>query len=398
MSGAGHCLNTSASRLSPVVNPCCNRSKGRSDKVTSDSQVQVKRGPTMSIIGNTGTDVPSRYPRRDELRLILETALDAVVVMKPDGAVADWNDRAVDVFGWSREEAVGRIMADLIIPERYREAHRNGLRRYLESGKGEVVGRRIEVSGLRKNGKEFPLELSIAPIQDRENILFVGFVRDITELHALRLARAELARVTRNMAMGEMAASIAHEIKQPLTAIIANGNAGLRWLSNATPDIERAGALFKRIVNDTHHASEVIDSIRSMFKNESQAKTPQDLNEVIREALKLVRVEVENQRVSICTELSAELPQVPANQVQLRQVLVNLIVNAVDAMSTVENRAGSANKDRSTQTKWCADHRGGLWNRNRSKTFGSHLRHFLYDKVPRYGHGAVDLSVDHRRS
>jgi PAS domain S-box-containing protein len=292
----------------------------------------------MSIVGNAGTDFPSRYPRRDELRLILETALDAVVVMKPDGVVADWNDRAVGVFGWSREEAVGQIMADLIIPERYREAHRNGLRRYLESGKGEVVGRRIEVSGLRKNGEEFPLELSIAPIQDRENILFVGFVRDITELHALRLARAELAGVTRRMAMGEMAASIAHEIKQPLAAIVTNGNAGLRWLSNATPDIEKACAVLKRIVNDTHRASEVIDSIRLMFKNEGQAKTPQDLNELIREALTLVRVEVENQRVSICTELSAELPQVPANQVQLRQVIVNLVMNAIDAMSTV-NRA-----------------------------------------------------------
>jgi PAS domain S-box-containing protein len=280
------------------------------------------------------------YSGRDELRPILETALDAVVVMKSDGLVADWNDRAVGIFGWSRDEAVGRIMADLIIPERYRDAHRQGLRRYLESGKGEVIGRRIEVSGLRKNGEEFPVELSISPIQDRENILFIGFLRDITERRALRLARAELARVTRRMAMGEMAASIAHEIKQPLAAIAANGNAGLRWLaSDATPDIERARAILKHIVNDTHRASEVIDGIRLMFKNEGQAKTLQDLNELIREALTLVRVEVENQRVSICAELSAELPQVPANQVQLRQVIVNLIVNAVDAMSTVANRA-----------------------------------------------------------
>ena len=300
-------------------------------------QVQVKLGPTMSIIGNAGTDY--LYPRRDDLRPILETALDAVVVMKSDGIVADWNDRAAAVFGWSREEAVGRVMADLVIPERYREAHRKGLRRYLESGKGEVVGRRIEVSGLRKNGEEFLVELSISPIQDRENILFIGFLRDITELQALRLARAELGRGMRRMAMGEMAASIAHEIKQPLAAISANGNAGLRWLTRATPDIERACDVLKRIVSDTQHASEVIDGIRSMFKNEGQAKTMQDVNELIREALTLVRTEVENQHVSICTELSAELPQVPANQIQLRQVMVNLITNAVDAMSAVTNRA-----------------------------------------------------------
>jgi PAS domain S-box-containing protein len=291
----------------------------------------------MSIIGDAGTDY--LYPRRDDLRPILETALDAVVVMKSDGIVADWNDRAAAVFGWSREEAVGRVMADLVIPERYREAHRKGLRRYLESGKGEVVGRRIEVSGLRKNGEEFLVELSISPIQDRENILFIGFLRDITELQALRLARAELGRGMRRMAMGEMAASIAHEIKQPLAAISANGNAGLRWLTRATPDIERACDVLKRIVSDTQHASEVIDGIRSMFKNEGQAKTMQDVNELIREALTLVRTEVENQHVSICTELSAELPQVPANQIQLRQVMVNLITNAVDAMSAVTNRA-----------------------------------------------------------
>jgi PAS domain S-box-containing protein len=259
--------------------------------------------------------------------------------MKSDGVIADWNDRAAGVFGWSRDEAVGRIMADLIIPERYREAHRKGLRRYLESGKGEVVGRRIEVSGLRKNGEEFPVELSISPIQDREDILFIGFLRDITESHALRLARAELGRVTRRLAMGEMAASIAHEIKQPLAAIAANGNAGLRWLTRPTPDIESAQGVLKRIVSDTQHAGEVIDSIRLMFKNEGQAKTLQDVNELIRGALTLVRTEVENQRVSICTELSAELPQVPANEVQLRQVMVNLITNAVDAMSTVTNRA-----------------------------------------------------------
>src|SRR5208337_2341310 len=96
-------------------------------------------------------DVPIHAsPPTDALRLVLETALDAVVVMRDDGIVADWNDQAVNVFGWTHEEADGRAMADLIIPERYREAHKNGLKRYLSSGEATVLGRRIEVSGIRK--------------------------------------------------------------------------------------------------------------------------------------------------------------------------------------------------------------------------------------------------------
>jgi PAS domain S-box-containing protein len=197
-------------------------------------------GSAMTVIVDAKQNLLLPSLPRDGLRLVLETTLDAAVVMKADGMVADWNERAVAVFGWSKDEAVGRTMADLIIPERYREAHKSGLQRYLETGKGEVLGRRVEVSGRRKNGEEFPVELSISPIRDGETILFLGCLRDITERHALRLAHAEVARVTQRMAMGEMAASIVHEINQPLAAISANADAGLRWLGHATPDLDEA--------------------------------------------------------------------------------------------------------------------------------------------------------------
>jgi two-component system, LuxR family, sensor kinase FixL len=275
---------------------------------------------------------------RNGLRLLLDTALDAVVVMKSDGVVVDWNDRAVDIFGWSRDEAVGQKMANLIIPERYRRAHGDGLRRYLETGEAEILGRRIEVSGLRKNGDEFPVELSVSPFLDGETILFVGCLRDITEHNALRSARVELARVMQMMAMGEMAASIAHEINQPLGAIGTNAAAGLRWLTSPTPNIEEARNALKNIRNDSQRASETIAGIRLMFKKDGQAMAPLDVNQIIREVLTVVRREVETQRVWVRTELFDELPRVRANGAQLRQVIVNLITNAVDAMSTVVNR------------------------------------------------------------
>jgi C4-dicarboxylate-specific signal transduction histidine kinase len=229
-------------------------------------------------------------------------------------------------------------MADLIIPERYREAHRIGLQRYLRSQKGEALGRRIEVSGVRKNGEEFPVEVSISPIQDGEHVLFVGCLRDLTEHNALRLARAEVARVTQKMVMGEMTASIVHEIKQPLAAIASNAGAGLQWLARATPNLDEARAALNRIANDSHRTSEVIDGIRSMFKGDVSTEVPEDVNKLIHEVLTLVSSDIETQRIWVRTELFDNLPQVPANLVQLRQILVNLIINAVEAMSTVVNR------------------------------------------------------------
>jgi signal transduction histidine kinase len=155
---------------------------------------------------------------------------------------------------------------------------------------------------------------------------------------ALRMARADLARVTQMMAMGEVAASIAHEINQPLTAIVANGNAGLRWLANETLDVEEARAVLKRIVSDGHRASDVIRNIRGSFKNANEERTPLDLSDLIRDTLALLHGELQNHRVSIQCELAEALPKISANRVQIQQVIVNLITNAVDAMSSVVNR------------------------------------------------------------
>jgi two-component system, LuxR family, sensor kinase FixL len=276
-------------------------------------------------------------PRVDALRLVLETALDALVLMSEDGVVAGWNDHAVTLFGWTRAEALGRTMADLIIPERYRAAHKHGLERYLASGQATVLGRRAEVSGIRRNGEEFPLELSIAAVPG-ERLLFVGFLRDLTERNTLRQARAEVARMSQQMAMGQMAASIVHEINQPLAAIAANAGAGERWLSREHPDIEEARAAFKRVAGDSRRANAIIEEIRLMFRHDGVTLAALDVNALIREVLSLVRGDLDNHRIAIDTALSDGLAPVHANAVQLRQVMVNLISNAADAMSAVANR------------------------------------------------------------
>jgi PAS domain S-box-containing protein len=170
----------------------------------------------------------------------------------------------------------------------------------------------------------------------------IGTTEDITQRKltedALRAARAELAHSTQMMTMSGMAASIAHEIKQPLAAIVASGHAGLRWLARATPDLDEARMALKRIVDDGHRAGEVIDGIRSMLKHDRQTAAPEDVNELIREVLVLLHDEIQSRQVSTRIELADGLPKVSANRVQLQQVLVNLIMNAIDAMSTIVNR------------------------------------------------------------
>ncbi len=128
------------------------------------------------------------------LRPVLETALDAVVIMDSDGRVLDWNRTAEATFGWASSEAVGQFMASLIIPHQYRDAHNQGLARYLETGHGPVLRQRIEITALHRSGREFPVELSITPTGAGRHTVFLGFLRDISER---RRAEELLARQLR---------------------------------------------------------------------------------------------------------------------------------------------------------------------------------------------------------
>jgi signal transduction histidine kinase len=146
---------------------------------------------------------------------------------------------------------------------------------------------------------------------------------------------SELAQVNRHATAGELSASIAHEINQPLAAIVTNGNAGLRWLSKPAPDLGEAQAALTRMVNDAHRAAETVGSIRAMFKKEDEARAPLDVNALIREILVLTRAQANDQRVGLHTQLMNPLPHIAANRVQLQQVILNLVMNAIEAMHSV---------------------------------------------------------------
>jgi C4-dicarboxylate-specific signal transduction histidine kinase len=178
---------------------------------------------------------------------------------------------------------------------------------------------------------------------------FVGAVTDITERKraeeelqqkevSLREAQAGLAHVSRVTTMGELAASIAHEVNQPLAGIVTNANASLRWLAGDSPNLAEAREAIRRIVRDGNRAGEVVSRMRTLFKKASTTKDRLDINEAIEEVVVLTQSEVRRNKVALRMELAANLPPVMGDRVQLQQVVVNLILNAIEAMGTVEDR------------------------------------------------------------
>ena len=172
--------------------------------------------------------------------------------------------------------------------------------------------------------------------------MYFGLVIDITESknaeQALLVAQSELSRMSQLTTMGAMAASIAHEINQPLAAITTHGQAGLRWLSRAAPDIEEAAGSLQRIIESAERVTTIVGGIRAMFKTGSGEKTSIAINELVLEVLSLAEGELHRNDILAQTDLTQHLPPVTAERVQLQQVIFNLISNAIEAMCSVSDR------------------------------------------------------------
>jgi PAS domain S-box-containing protein len=198
-----------------------------------------------------------------------------------------------------------------------------------------------------KNGKLIWVHLYVFAVTDRKSgtQLPFGIVFDITERKqaqdALQETRTELARVARMNQMVAMTGSIAHEINQPIAAILANAIAGLRWLDRTTPDVNETRAVLQAIIREGHRTDNVIKGIRAMFKTDAETRVSVDLNKLIREVLVLAPGEHRTSLIKVRTDLDENLPPVAADRVQLQQVIFNLITNAIDAMDTVTDRTRS---------------------------------------------------------
>lgn len=301
-------------------------------------------GELVQIIG-TMVDVTERKRAEEERerlrqaqRVIVETANDAVVSADESGAIQFANPATMRVFGYDPKELIGKPLT-VLMPEFMREVHENGFRRYLTTGQRHINWQGTELSALRKNGQEFPVEISFGELTLSGQRVFTGFIRDITERkqaeeerERLRQVQADLARMTRINTMGELTASLAHEIRQPLTAALTNAETCLDWLRRDHPDVEEGCEAAVQVVCDVSRASGIINSVSALFKKGPLRRGPVDVNGLIQEMVSLLRNEALRHSVTIRAELDKKIPRVNADRLQLQQVFMNLMLNGIDAM------------------------------------------------------------------
>jgi PAS domain S-box-containing protein len=295
-------------------------------------------------------DVTERKRAEEELRAsearfrtFVDHATDAFFLIDEQQRVVDVNRQACESLGYRREQLIGMHPRDFDAGLDDASIARLGER----ASAGETVT--FETLHRRKDGTVFPVEIRVRTFHEGDKHFHVALARDITERklveqtlrskeNELQLARTELARIARVTMLGELTASIAHEVNQPLGAIVANAGACARWLAAKPPNIEDARAPLRAIAADARRASEIIGRIRALVKRQAAQKASLDLNVNITRVVALAEQELRRHHVAIETRLAERLPTVTGDSVQLQQVLLNLILNAIEAMSQVHDR------------------------------------------------------------
>jgi PAS domain S-box-containing protein len=294
-------------------------------------------GAVIDITERKKEESARRYSE-ERYRVVIETANDAVVTTDESGAILFANPATTRVFGYDPTELIGKPLT-VLMPEFMRQLHESGFRRYLATGQRHLNWQGTELTGLHKNGQEFPAEVSFGELTKSEQRVFTGFIRDISERkqaeqgrERLRQAQADLAHVNRVSTMGEVTASLAHEIKQPMFAAAADAETCLRWLACPQPDVAEAQEAALRLMKDVTRASDIINRIGSLFKKDIPKRELVDINELIREMIALLRSEASKYSITIHGDLAVGLPKIMADRVGLQQVLMNLMLNGVEAM------------------------------------------------------------------
>jgi PAS domain S-box-containing protein len=283
----------------------------------------------------------------ERLRAVVDTARDAIISADRHGIVVAWNRGAEAVFGYASAEVIGKPLTQLM-PERFHRAHQQGLERLRQGGEAKLIGRTIELVGLRKSGVEFPMELSLSTWSTQQGTFFTAILRDITErkqaerqltqTHAalkesyeeLKSAHLQLIQAAKLESVGRLAAGVAHEVKNPLAVIMQGVDYLAKHVNGGNGDV----ALVLKYTGDAvRRADAVIRGLLDFSTRRELIRTPQALNPVIEQALLLVKHELDRAHLSVTKTLAEDLPPVLIDANKMEQVFVNLFMNAIHAMA-----------------------------------------------------------------
>jgi two-component system sensor kinase FixL len=292
-------------------------------------------GTFLGYIGSC-TDITEHKQAQDRFRLVVEASPNGIVLVNSHGQILLVNAQAEKLFGYERRELMGQSI-ELLVPERFRGQHPSHPAAFHAAPAARAMGAGRELFARRKDGSELPIEIGLSTIEGDNGILVLAVIVDISarkkaEAEA-RQYREELIHLSRVEILGEMAASLAHELNQPLTGIMNNASAGRRFIAKGRADMPKLAGLLESIVADARRAGEVIRGIRGMVHKGEVARGPVNLNTIVADVVLFVRSEALKRHCVITAELDPKLPIVIANPVLLQQVLINIIVNALDAMA-----------------------------------------------------------------
>jgi PAS domain S-box-containing protein len=294
-------------------------------------------GAFLGYIGSC-IDITERKRAEEKFRIVLDAAPNAMIMVDSAGVISFANAPAATVFGYSLSELIGRPI-ETLIPERFRDRHAGYRKGFHSEPSSRAMGAGRDLFGRRKDGSEFPVEVGLNPIYTAEGLFVLASVIDITarkqaELEH-QLQNMELARVGRVAVMGELAASLAHEVNNPIGAIVANASAGQRLVAAGKIGTEELKELLADIVADGRRAGEVIQGIRNMVRKGEARRSLIPIEDTIGQLLRIVHADAIRREGRVTAKVDPDAGQIWGDPVQLLQVFLNLALNALEAMSAV---------------------------------------------------------------
>ena len=296
------------------------------------------------FVGYIGSCIDMTEQKRTEekFRLVLDGAPSAIIMVDSAGVISFANAPAATVFGYSHSELIG-CNIETLIPERFRDRHPGHRKGFFSQPSNRAMGAGRDLFGRRRDGSEFPVEVGLNPIRTAQGLFVLASVIDITARKQAerehQLQNMELARVGRVTLMGELAASLAHEVNNPIGAIVTNANAGQRLIASGKIETEELKDLLADIVADGHRAREVIQGIRNMVRKGKARRALIQIGDTIRELLRIVHADAIGREIEVTAEVDSDTGQVWGDPVQFLQVLLNLTINSFEAMTALSSNA-----------------------------------------------------------